>query len=791
MAARALLPLVCCAAAALAQQVPGNGPVGVLGRVRESPASARVNALGALAAVPAPAWEQRAAELQAGAGAGQPTELEQTSELAQVGGMDGLRGRANPLTQVLASVQDYIAKIDQDISSDSAALAHDKAPAAPPRMTFSKAQGLQIVPAGPVPIPAVTAATSAADRQKILDETARRAVERAQVKLHRSKAAPRPKDNWKAASSSVAADLSAAADAIDSLKSFTEGLPSTAEGYQRVKAVASPQSAQMSMAAAKSAAPTAAARATRDDEDEVLNPSDFDGPDPRADALKREQQHALMQHVQDGSRTQLTEAERRATVTAQSLVGNPFDPFDAGDQSLAEGMRDTQKHVEFAKVLRADKQQHHAALRMAQQQEQAAVTGLHQREARTRAAIREREAYQRAQDRKHEKHLAEELAEDKKAEAIALKRKEMHNEIERVEAQMQNEASKRWEALQEARKRAIIKESDMLAQERWAKAKEAERAKEALWQREQRDEKYMARGDLRADGSGRSAETDVRDRWQKEELEGLVKLEDARREAEESIEKRIATEKAEQQSEAKREDKVMAESLAARKTRLHMEAREHQQVAAWKASVRAEDEAHLKKIEAQQQRDTKLAEQRVAAIQKEGERKSASLKKQEAADVRHGEKVVSAAAKAAQRQVREKAKMIQEEEAFRKQALHEIALEEKHAVAKKEAQLRLEQKARESELAERNAAVAQRTHEEEEALRSAQLRRRQAWEMEHEHEVEKEKKKLQAREAMHLAQEEKIAQRHKADKLKQEQEKRHLEREAVSHERKVAVRVCA
>ena len=162
MAARALLPLVCCAAAALAQQVPGNGPVGVLGRVRESPASARVNALGALAAVPAPAWEQRAAELQAGAGAGQPTELEQTSELAQVGGMDGLRGRANPLTQVLASVQDYIAKIDQDISSDSAALAHDKAPAAPPRMTFSKAQGLQIVPAGPVPIPAVTAATSAA-----------------------------------------------------------------------------------------------------------------------------------------------------------------------------------------------------------------------------------------------------------------------------------------------------------------------------------------------------------------------------------------------------------------------------------------------------------------------------------------------------------------------------------------------------------------------------------------------------------------------------------------------------
>ena len=111
----------------------------VLNRVRESSESARNNALGALAVVPAPEWEQRAAELNAAVEAeaaglvtppdsdsgDQPAELEQTSQLAQVGGLDGLRERTNSLTQVLASVQDYIAKIDQDIVTDYASLKHE------------------------------------------------------------------------------------------------------------------------------------------------------------------------------------------------------------------------------------------------------------------------------------------------------------------------------------------------------------------------------------------------------------------------------------------------------------------------------------------------------------------------------------------------------------------------------------------------------------------------------------------------------------------------------------------
>jgi hypothetical protein len=148
-----------------------------------------------------------------------------------------------------------------------------------------------------------------------------------------------------------------------------------------------------------------------------------------------------------------------------------------------------------------------------------------------------------------------------------------------------------------------------------------------------------------------------------------------------------------------------------------MEALEHQRVAAWQASVRAEDEAHLKKIAAQQHRDTLLAEKRIAgmpvpvglfclntrslltrvhtaAVQKKEDRKSAAHEADEVADVQHGEKVVSAVAQATERKVLEKVKMIKEEESFRKQALHEIALEEKDGLAKKEAELRLEQKAR-------------------------------------------------------------------------------------------------
>ena len=441
-------------------------------RVRENAASARTNVMGALAAVPAAGWEQRA-------------ELEQkTSKLAQVGGLEGLRVRANPLTQVLASVQDYIAKIDQDISSDSGALAHDKAPAALPQMTFSKEEGMQVVPP-PAPIPAITAATSAEDRQRILDETARLGEQRAMSKLQNSKA-PKAGDKWKAASSSVADDLSAAADAINSLQSFTQGLPDTPEGYQQ-----------------KDSAANAG--------DEALNESESDN-----DALKEEQQHALMQQVHDGSRTQLTEAERRdADALREKVVGNPFDPLGVARDAQASGdeMLDTRKHVEFAQALRNDHEQQHEVLKMAKRREQAAVLGLHQQEAQTRAVVRQREADQRAQDREHEQYLAHELAEDKKAEDIALKRKEMHNEIERVEARMQIEASKQWEAVQAARKRASTKESDKLAHEKWIKDKEEERAKEALWQQVQHDDKYMAPGHLRADGSRLSAETDIRNKW--------------------------------------------------------------------------------------------------------------------------------------------------------------------------------------------------------------------------------------------------------------------------------------
>ena len=232
--------------------------------------------------------------------------------------------------------------------------------------------------------------------------------------------------------------------------------------------------------------------------------------------LTYKQQHALMQQVHDGSRTQLTEAERHDTGALRvKIVGNPFDPLGVARDAQAseDEMLDVRKHVEFAQALRNDHEQQHQVLKVAKRREQAAVLGLHQQEAETRAVVRQREADQRTQDREHEQYLAHELAEDKKAEDIALKRKEMHNKIERVEARMQIEASKQWEAVQSARKRAITKESDKLAQEKWIKDKEEERTKEALWEQVQHDEKYMVPGQLRADGSSLSAETDIRNKW--------------------------------------------------------------------------------------------------------------------------------------------------------------------------------------------------------------------------------------------------------------------------------------
>jgi hypothetical protein len=205
-----------CIAPVRAQPGDRGRAVGVLGRVRESHVSERDNVLGDLAAVPAPGWEQRAAILAAGEQGPQPSELEQTSQLADVGGLEELRDRSNPLTQVLTSVDSYIAKIDKDISTDSEELRREKEAATPVHEVKISKSGLRVVSAAPAPIPAVTAQTSGAERQKILDESARQKIQTAASHLQQAPAAKvTSKDHFKAASDSVAADLSAAEEAID------------------------------------------------------------------------------------------------------------------------------------------------------------------------------------------------------------------------------------------------------------------------------------------------------------------------------------------------------------------------------------------------------------------------------------------------------------------------------------------------------------------------------------------------------------------------------------------------
>ena len=88
--------------------------------------------------------------------------------------------------------------------------------------------------------------------------------------------------------------------------------------------------------------------------------------------------------------------------------------------------------------------------------------------------------------------------------------------------------------------------------------------------------------------------------------------------------------------------------------------------------------------------------------------------------------------------------------------------------------------------------AARRAHEERESLRSAQIRRRQAWEMEREEAEVEEKKKLRALEAVHVTQEKKMQERHKADEVEEEKMKSRLQEEARDRERKVCetVRVC-
>ena len=206
-----------CAAPAQAQPADRGRAVGVLGRVRESHVSERDNVLGDLAAVPAPGWERRAAILAAGEQLGpQPSELEQTSQLADVGGLEQLRDRSSPLTQVLTSVDSYIAKIDKDISTDSAELSREKKAATPVHEVKITKSGLRVVSAAPAPIPAITAQTSATERQKILDDSARQKIQAVAHHLQQAPAAKvTSKDRFQAASDSVAADLSAAEEAID------------------------------------------------------------------------------------------------------------------------------------------------------------------------------------------------------------------------------------------------------------------------------------------------------------------------------------------------------------------------------------------------------------------------------------------------------------------------------------------------------------------------------------------------------------------------------------------------
>ena len=98
----------------------------------------------------------------------------------------------------------------------------------------------------------------------------------------------------------------------------------------------------------------------------------------------------------------------------------------------------TGKHTDGSRLeLSQEDAQHRHQLEGAKEEERAAVKGLRRREEETRAKFEEHEREQKAEDKEHESHLAHELAEDRLAEKIALRRKEMTNEIERVEAHMQ------------------------------------------------------------------------------------------------------------------------------------------------------------------------------------------------------------------------------------------------------------------------------------------------------------------------------------------------------------------
>ena len=160
----------------------------------------------------------------------------------------------------------YIAKIDKDISTDSAELSREKKAATPVHEVKITKSGLRVVSAAPAPIPAITAQTSATERQKILDDSARQKIQAVAHHLQQAPAAKvTSKDRFQAASDSVAADLSAAEEAIDSLDAFTGQLPTSAAAYQQAGKASSAASKAIAAAGTPSTLKVSSTDARADD----------------------------------------------------------------------------------------------------------------------------------------------------------------------------------------------------------------------------------------------------------------------------------------------------------------------------------------------------------------------------------------------------------------------------------------------------------------------------------------------------------------------------------------------
>ena len=447
-----------------------------------------------------------------------------------------LRDRTNPLTQVLASVESYLAKIDEDISTDSSALKKDKAVEAPPKVDLTK-EGLKVVPSGPLPIPKITATTSAIDRGKILDEMEQR-------KLHKlghsvKEEAKKPKTQWKAETTSVTADLKSAEAAIDSITAFAEAIPTEVDSAAEVdKETAAKRSTAHGAEASAEDARQAALREEQNSgvaskEDRKF--ADAEGAsasaeDLRETALKEEQKRALKEEQvlkEEQQRVLKEEHQRALEQTVRDSEHEELTQMRNRADSLS-------KLSALARAVKRDHELHHMQLKRAAMKEKKAVKGLHAKEQQSRAAEGERESEQAAADKEYQHHLSQELALDHKAEMLALKRKETKDLIERVEARMQDHASRQWESMQAARKRAVIRHSELLAERRWQAKEQSEKAKEVLWQKAQKVKKYLSEHGI--DGH---LGQDLRMRWEKEELEGLKKLGDTQKEAVESMKERI------------------------------------------------------------------------------------------------------------------------------------------------------------------------------------------------------------------------------------------------------------